>query len=122
MLSQASAVEIRLERQPETPEAMAHLVAMLLQVPASVKQRLLSISALPALLRDEARLLRGKAAGLTIALRGVDIVERVATKVHGAGLAQVLCRSRAGHTACARPRTAFLGGGVSGFDFSVGYV
>jgi len=80
LLSQASAVEIRLQRQPETPEAMAHLVAMLLQVPASVKQRLLSISDLPALFRDEASLLRGEAAGLTIALCGVDIVERGAAE------------------------------------------
>ena len=69
-----------MERQPETPEAMAHLVAMLLQVPASVKQRLLSISDLPALFRDEASLLRGEAAGLTIALCGVDIVERGAAE------------------------------------------
>ncbi len=48
LLSQAGAVEIRLQRQPRTSEAMAHLVAMLLQVPASVKQRLLSISDLHA--------------------------------------------------------------------------
>jgi Lon protease-like protein len=82
LLSRASAVEIRLQRQPETPEAMAHLVAMLLQVPASVKQRLLSTSDLPALLRDEASLLRGEAAGLTIALHGVDIVERRAPDSH----------------------------------------
>jgi Lon protease-like protein len=82
LLSQASAVEIRLQRQPETAEAMAHLVAMLLQVPASVKQRLLSTSGLPALLRDEASLLRGEAAGLTIALYGVDIAERHAPDDH----------------------------------------
>ena len=82
LLSQASAVEIRLQRQPETPEAMAHLVAMLLQVPASVKQRLLSTSDLPSLLRDEASLLRGEAAGLTIALRGVGIVEGRAPDSH----------------------------------------
>jgi uncharacterized protein len=79
LLSQASAVEIRLQRQPETAEAMAHLVAMLLQVPASVKQRLLSTSDLPSLLRDEAALLRGEAAGLTVALHGVDIVGRRAS-------------------------------------------
>jgi len=76
-LSQAASAEALPVGRLEAGRALAPLAAMLLQVPASVKQRLLSASDLPSLLRDEASLLRGEAAGLTIALHGIDTVERV---------------------------------------------
>lgn len=76
LLSQVSAVEVRPQRAPGTPEAMAHFVAMLLQVPQPVKQRLLSTADLPAMLRREADLLRGEVSALTVMMRGEEILDR----------------------------------------------
>ncbi len=75
LLSQVSNTEIHLQRIPESPEDIAYLVAMLLQMPLSVKQRLLSIASLPAMLREEVVMLRSEIVALTVMLRGWDIVK-----------------------------------------------
>jgi Lon protease-like protein len=75
LLSRVSEVQVRMQQSPETPEAMAYFVAMLLQVPLSVKQWLLSVADLPTLLHEEAALLREGVKSLTIVLRGQDIVD-----------------------------------------------
>jgi Lon protease-like protein len=75
LLSRVSEVQVRMQQSPDTPEAMAYFIAMLLQVPLSVKQWLLSVADLPTLLHEEAALLRGGVKALTIVLRGQDIVD-----------------------------------------------
>ena len=74
LLSQTHKVDIRLLRAPDTPEALAHLVAALLQVPLQVKQQLLSIAGLVTLLQREMVLLQGEVSALTVMLRGQEIV------------------------------------------------
>jgi len=76
LLSQVSELEIALQRSPESAEAVAYFVAMLLQVPLSVKQRLLGIADLPTLLQEEAALLRSDLAGLTALLQGEELREQ----------------------------------------------
>jgi Lon protease-like protein len=76
LLSQVSELEIALQRSPESAEAVAYFVAMLLQVPLSVKQRLLGITDLPTLLQEEAALLRSDLAGLTALLQGEELKEQ----------------------------------------------
>ena len=75
LLSRVSEVQVRMQQSPDTPEAMAYFIAMLLQVPLSVKQWLLSVADLPTLLHEESALLRGGVKALTIVLRGQDIVD-----------------------------------------------
>jgi Lon protease-like protein len=72
LLSQVSDLDIQLQRSPESAEAVAYFVAMLLQVPLTVKQRLLGIADLPTLLQEEAALLRSDLAGLTALLQGEE--------------------------------------------------
>lgn len=81
LLSRANAVDIRLQNAPDTPEAMAHLVAVLLQVPLVEKQRLLSMADLPSMLRREALLLRGEVAGLTVQIHGDDVLGEASSAV-----------------------------------------
>jgi len=76
LLSQVSELEIALQRSPESAEAVAYFVAMLLQVPLSIKQRLLGIADLPTLLQEEAALLRSDLAGLTALLQGEELREQ----------------------------------------------
>ena len=76
LLSQVSELEIAVQRSPESAEAVAYFVAMLLQVPLSVKQRLLGIADLPTLLQEEAALLRSDLAGLTALLQGEELREQ----------------------------------------------
>jgi Lon protease-like protein len=76
LLSQASELEIALQQSPESAEAVAYFVAMVLQVPLSVKQRLLGIPDLPTLLQEEAALLRSDLAALTALLQGEELREQ----------------------------------------------
>lgn len=76
LLSQVSELEIALQRSPESAEAVAYFVAMVLQIPVTVKQRLLGIPDLPTLLQEEAALLRADLAGLTALLQGEELRER----------------------------------------------
>ena len=76
LLSRLNAVEIRLQNMPDTPESLAYLAAMLLQISLADKQRLLAVPDLPALLRQEASLLRGEIAGVTVLLRANEILDR----------------------------------------------
>jgi len=76
LLAQVSEVDVQLQRSPESAEAIAYFVAMLLQVPLAVKQRLLSIVDLPTLLQEEAALLRSDLAGLTALLQGEEAREK----------------------------------------------
>jgi Lon protease-like protein len=75
LLSQMTEIQVRVQHSPDTPEAMAYLVAMLLQVPLITKQRLLSMSDLPSLLHEEATLLRVGVKSLTVRARGQEILE-----------------------------------------------
>lgn len=76
LLSQVSELDIQLQRSPESAEAIAYFVAMLLQVPLAVKQRLLGVADLPTLLQEEAALLRSDLAGLTALLQGEEAREQ----------------------------------------------
>jgi Lon protease-like protein len=76
LLSQMSELDIQLQRSPESAEAIAYFVAMLLQIPLAVKQRLLGIPDLPTLLQEEAALLRSDLAGLTALLQGEEAREQ----------------------------------------------
>jgi Lon protease-like protein len=76
LLSQVSELEIALQQSPESAEAVAYFVGMVLQVPLPVKQRLLGIPDLPTLLQEEAALLRSDLAGLTALLQGEELRER----------------------------------------------
>jgi Lon protease-like protein len=76
LLSQVGELEVQLQRSPESAEAIAYFVAMLLQVPLAVKQRLLGIADLPTLLQEEAALLRSDLAGLTALLQGEEAREQ----------------------------------------------
>jgi Lon protease-like protein len=75
LLSQVTEVQVRMQRSPDTPEAMAYFTAMLLQAPLSTKQWLLSIADLPTLLHEEATLLRGGVTALTVRLRGQEVLD-----------------------------------------------
>lgn len=74
LLSQVNDVEIRLQRSPDTPEAMAFFIAMLLQLPLTLKQRLLAATDLPGLLHEEATFLRSDIGALTLLLQGQEVV------------------------------------------------
>ena len=76
LLSQVSELEIALQQLPESAEAVAYFMAMVLQVPLTVKQRLLGIPDLPTLLQEEAALLRSDLAGLTALLQGDELREQ----------------------------------------------
>jgi Lon protease-like protein len=72
LLSQALGAEIRLQRSPGDPKAVAYLTAMLLQVTLPVKQRLLSIADLPSLLREEAALLDREDKALSVMIHALE--------------------------------------------------
>ena len=72
LLSQVSTVQIQLQRSLDDPETLAYFIAMLLQVPPSLKQRLLAAADLPTLLEQEATLLRADVTALTILLHSEE--------------------------------------------------
>jgi Lon protease-like protein len=76
LLSEAHDVDIQLQQMPDSAEALAYLVAALLQVPLAVKQELLSAANLPTLLERGTNLLRNDISALTVMLRGEDILDR----------------------------------------------
>lgn len=57
LLSKASSTNLRLDRLPEDPPALAFLIAIALQVKAADKQKLLEQAGIPEILALEARLL-----------------------------------------------------------------
>lgn len=73
LLSQMGDVQIRLQNMPDSPEAMAYLIATVLQVPLETKQRLLATQDLPTMLHKEALLLRSDVTALTIVLQGQEV-------------------------------------------------
>lgn len=76
LLSEAHRIEIQLQQAPESAETMAYLVAALLQVSLPVKQELLSIADLPALIQRGMTLLRNDISALTVMLRGENVLDR----------------------------------------------
>jgi Lon protease-like protein len=76
LLSRANDVEITMQRVPDTPEALAYFVAVLLQVASGAKQQLLATADLPTVLSEEAALLRGQVDALKVLLRGEEILSR----------------------------------------------
>ena len=81
LLSQVTEVEIRLQHSPNSPQAVAYFIAMLLQLSLPAKQRLLSIADLPTLLHEEAGLLRGDITALDVMLRGQELIDSGGTVV-----------------------------------------
>jgi Lon protease-like protein len=75
LLSQVSTVQIQLQRSLDDPETLAYFIAMLLQVPLSLKQSLLAAADLPTLLEQEATLLRADVTALTILLHSEEVLE-----------------------------------------------
>jgi Lon protease-like protein len=72
LLSKATGAEIKLQRPPEDPERLAYLIATILQVTLSEKQRLLSISDLPTLFREETSLLRNEGKVLSVMIQALE--------------------------------------------------
>jgi Lon protease-like protein len=72
LLSRASGADIKLQRPPTEPKVIAYLIAMILQVTLSEKQRLLSIPDLPALFREEFTLLRNEGKLLSVMIRAME--------------------------------------------------
>jgi Lon protease-like protein len=73
LLARMTDVRIQLRDSPDSPEAMAYLIAMLLEIPLPMKQHLLSITDLPTLLHEEAILLRSNVSALTVMLNGAEV-------------------------------------------------
>ena len=75
LLSQAAGAKIQLQRPPDDPEKVAYLIAMLLQVTSSVKQRLLSIAELGDLFHEEVSLLHNEGKVLSVMIQSLKTRE-----------------------------------------------
>jgi Lon protease-like protein len=75
LVSQANGVDIQLRQAIEGPAEMAYLVAALLQVPLAVKQQLLAMGSLDALMQRQVSLLQAEITALTVMLRGEQLLQ-----------------------------------------------
>lgn len=75
LLSRASGADIKLQRPPSEPKAIAYLIAMILQVTLTEKQRLLTIPDLPALFREEFAVLRDEGKLLSVMIRAQETLD-----------------------------------------------
>jgi Lon protease-like protein len=72
LLSRATGAEIKMQRPPENPARVAYLIAAILQITLPEKQRLLSISDLPTLFREEASLLHNEGKVLSVMIQALE--------------------------------------------------
>jgi Lon protease-like protein len=75
LISQANDIDIQLRQPVAGPAEMAYLVAALLQVPLAVKQQILETAELGKMMQREVALLQSEITGLTVMLRGAQLLQ-----------------------------------------------